>query len=155
MYVQCPLVGIECSPQRLATRLRDYANRKGPGWSSAPVRERFFVIQAKWLRRHRFALGTDLNYGHAPVGHWDRFGKTHPEYFAQRPDGKRREMKFFEQEETEMYRLTVLYGHSKDPTEQMQAILESLEGQATIADVSNFATGGVSMFFSADEVIFR
>jgi uncharacterized protein (TIGR02118 family) len=102
-----------------------------------------------------------------------------------------------------MYRVTVLYGHPKDPAafdryyhethipiaRQMKglkgwsigkcespvpgqraayymivglyaesraaldAILASPEGQATIADVPNFATGGYSFMFSDEEVI--
>jgi uncharacterized protein DUF4838 len=42
-----------------------------------------------WLRRHRIVQPVSLHYGHAYTGYWDRFGKTHPEYFAQRPDGVR------------------------------------------------------------------
>ena len=40
-----------------------------------------------------------------------------------------------------------------DSAEHMQSILESPEGQATIDDVPNFATGGVTMFYSDDEVL--
>lgn len=42
-----------------------------------------------WLRRHQFACGTSFQYGHAFEHYWERFGKTHPEYFALRSDGKR------------------------------------------------------------------
>jgi uncharacterized protein (TIGR02118 family) len=102
-----------------------------------------------------------------------------------------------------MYRLTVLYGHPKDPAEfdryyrevhiplarkmkdligwtigkcesneassepayylivglyaesakALQAILDSPEGQATVADVPNFATGGVTFLFNEEEVL--
>jgi uncharacterized protein (TIGR02118 family) len=102
-----------------------------------------------------------------------------------------------------MYRLTVLYGHPKDPAEfdryyrevhiplarkmkdligwtigkcesneassepayylivglyaesakALQAILDSPEGQATVADVPNFATGGVTFLFNKEEVL--
>lgn len=42
-----------------------------------------------WLRRHRFARPVSFEYGHAFTKYWERFGKTHPEYFALRQDGKR------------------------------------------------------------------
>ena len=35
----------------------------------------------------------------------------------------------------------------------MQAILDSPEGQATVADVPNFATGGVTFVYDQEEVI--
>jgi hypothetical protein len=37
---------------------------------------------------------------------------------------------------------------SKEVWEQMQQSLASEEGQATVADVQNFATGGVTFYFS-------
>ena len=102
-----------------------------------------------------------------------------------------------------MVRLTVLYGHPKDPKEfdkyyhethvplakkmrgikgwtigkceavelgqdapyymivglyadsraEMEAILNSPEGQATVADVPNFANGGVTFMYDAEEVL--
>lgn len=102
-----------------------------------------------------------------------------------------------------MYRLTVLYGHPKDPATfdryyhevhiplaktmkgltgwtigkcisaeadtpppyylivslyaesaaAMQAILDSPEGQATVADVPNFATGGVTFLYDEEQVL--
>ncbi len=102
-----------------------------------------------------------------------------------------------------MVRLTVLYGHPKDPVEfdryyreihiplaqemrglkgwtigrcesaepnqdppyymivglyadsraEIEAILQSPAGQAAIADVSNFATGGATFMFDAEEVL--
>jgi len=35
----------------------------------------------------------------------------------------------------------------------MQAVLDSPEGKATVADVPNFATGGVTFLFSEEEVL--
>jgi uncharacterized protein (TIGR02118 family) len=35
----------------------------------------------------------------------------------------------------------------------MQSVLSSPEGQATVADVPNFATGGVTFLFSEEEVL--
>jgi uncharacterized protein (TIGR02118 family) len=106
-------------------------------------------------------------------------------------------------QEQNMYRLTVLYGHPKDPAEfdryyheihiplankmkglkgwtigkcepaepgtetpyylivglyaetreDLQSLLESPEGQATVADLPNFATGGVTFMFNDEEVL--
>ena len=43
-----------------------------------------------------------------------------------------------------------LYAESADA---MQSILDSPEGQATVADVPNFATGGVTFLSSEEEVL--
>lgn len=48
------------------------------------------------------------------------------------------------------YMIVGLYADSR---EAMEAILESPEGQATIADVPKFATGGVTFLFNDEEVI--
>jgi len=50
----------------------------------------------------------------------------------------------------EYYLVVNLFAES---AEAMQAILESPEGQATVADVPKFATGGVKFLFSDDEVL--
>jgi len=76
-------------PPLVTTRLRDWDGRKGAGWSSKEVADAYFNNQAIWMRRHRFAQGLDLDYGHAFEQYWKRFGRTHPEFFALRPDGKR------------------------------------------------------------------
>jgi uncharacterized protein (TIGR02118 family) len=47
----------------------------------------------------------------------------------------------------------MIVGLYADSPEQMQTILASPEGQATIADVPNFATGGATMMFSSEEVL--
>jgi hypothetical protein len=51
--------------------------------------DRFSRDQAVWLRRQRFGDSVLPDYGHSFGGWWDKYGKTHPEYFAVRPDGKR------------------------------------------------------------------
>ena len=76
-------------PKLLHTRIRDYYTQRGPGWSSPEVADDYFRDQAIWLRRHRFAQGMDMDYGHAFHYYWERFGQIHPEYFALSPDGKR------------------------------------------------------------------
>ncbi|QDT92210.1 EthD family reductase [Gimesia algae] len=48
------------------------------------------------------------------------------------------------------YLIASLYAES---AAGMQAVLESPEGQATIADVSNFATGGVMFMYDEEEVL--
>jgi hypothetical protein len=42
-----------------------------------------------WLRRQRFVRGVSFEYREAFLDYWSRFGATHPEYFALRPDGIR------------------------------------------------------------------
>ena len=48
------------------------------------------------------------------------------------------------------YRLACLYFENADA---MRAILSSPEGQATVADLHNFATGGVTILGDAEEVL--
>ena len=48
------------------------------------------------------------------------------------------------------YLIVSLYAESADA---MQAILDSPEGQDTVADVPKFATGGVTFLFSEEEVL--
>lgn len=48
------------------------------------------------------------------------------------------------------YMIVGLYAESR---EAMEAILESPEGQATIADVPRFATGGVTFLYDQEEVL--
>lgn len=59
-----------------------------PGEKQAQ-RDKYIYETSVWLRRQRFSRGVSLEYPHAYESYWNRFGKTHPEFFAQRPDGKR------------------------------------------------------------------
>ncbi len=59
-----------------------------PGQDKA-LRDQLIYDTSVWLRRQRFIRGISLEYGHAYEDYWKRFGEKHPEYFAQRPDGKR------------------------------------------------------------------
>jgi hypothetical protein len=59
------------------------------GWSSAEASAKFQEEQSKWLRRHRFARGLNLDAAHAFTTWWDRYKDSHPEFFNQLPDGKR------------------------------------------------------------------
>lgn len=48
------------------------------------------------------------------------------------------------------YLIVSLYAES---AAAMQAVLDSPEGQATVADVPNFATGGVTFIYDEEEVL--
>ena len=77
-------------PQRQYTRWRDYSFVNGTaGWSDPSLRKRFLREQSVWLRRHRFAMGSETGAGHAFQEYWDRFSDSHREYFNLLPDGKR------------------------------------------------------------------
>jgi len=60
------------------------------GWSSPEARSRFISEQGQWLRRHRFALGLNMDIRHAFTRWWEQQGEAHPEYFNLLPDGTRR-----------------------------------------------------------------
>lgn len=53
-------------------------------------------------------------------------------------------------EEPPYYMIVGLYAESRAA---MEAILNSPEGQATVADVGNFATGGVTFLYDDEEVL--
>ena len=48
------------------------------------------------------------------------------------------------------YMIVGLYAESR---EAMEAILETPEGKATVADVANFATGGATFLYDEEEVM--
>ncbi|MBU0608992.1 MAG: DUF4838 domain-containing protein, partial [Armatimonadetes bacterium] len=63
----------------------------GPkGWADQKNRSVFLNEQGKWLRRHRFAMGVNMDMAHAYTQWWDKYHETHPEYFNLLPDGTRR-----------------------------------------------------------------
>lgn len=82
----------QISPKFMHTRLR-YGGIQGANWRGAISKETFekqLFETGVWLRRHRLVAGPmSFEYGHAFTRHWERFGKTHPEWFAMRPDGIR------------------------------------------------------------------
>ena len=53
-------------------------------------------------------------------------------------------------QQPDYYLIVSLYADSR---EAMEAILESPEGKATVADVANFATGGVTFLYDVEEVL--
>lgn len=59
------------------------------GWQDQSTGKRFFNEENLYLRRHRFTMSENLNYGHAFTDYYRRFGKTHPEYFNLLPNGLR------------------------------------------------------------------
>ena len=76
--------------QLLSRRLRDYGWRGVYWWKDQQAREDYYNAQSVWLRRHRFALGKNIDYGHGFIDYWERFNSTHTEYFNLLPDGTRR-----------------------------------------------------------------
>ena len=77
-------------PAMVHTRWRDGPGGGAEGWADPAERSRFINDQARWLRRHRFALGRNLDVRHSFAYYWDKYGAEHPEYFNQLPDGSRR-----------------------------------------------------------------
>ena len=77
-------------PAMVHTRWRDGPGAGLEGWADAAQRSHFINDQARWLRRHRFALGRNLDVRHAFSSYWKKYGKDHPEYFNELPDGTRR-----------------------------------------------------------------
>ncbi|NOY82571.1 MAG: DUF4838 domain-containing protein [Kiritimatiellaeota bacterium] len=77
-------------PAMAHTRWRDGPAAGVEGWADPAHRSRFIQDQSKWLRRHRFALGINLDVRHSFTYYWKKYGKSHPEYFNLLPDGTRR-----------------------------------------------------------------
>ena len=79
-------------PSFIHTRWRDGGQMIAgtAGWSSSKARSRFISEQGKWLRRHRFAMGRNMDMAHAFTRWWERYAESHPEYFNLLPDGTRR-----------------------------------------------------------------
>ena len=59
------------------------------GWNKPENRNAFHAAQELFLIRHRMGASENRYYGHAFGDYWKRYGKTHPEYFALLPNGKR------------------------------------------------------------------
>ena len=80
------------TPAFIHTRWRDGGAMltSTDGWSGVEARSRFLGEQSKWLRRHRFAMGRNMDMAHAYTGWWDKYSRTHLDYFNLLPDGTRR-----------------------------------------------------------------
>ena len=70
-------------------RLLDRHTHGCIGWHELSNREKFDFEQRKFMLRHRNGVSRYITAGHAFVNWWDRYGKTHPEFFQERLDGKR------------------------------------------------------------------
>ncbi|MFH1903329.1 MAG: DUF4838 domain-containing protein [Candidatus Omnitrophota bacterium] len=90
------------------TRFRDssYSGRTA-GWSSPQARVKYLNDQTVWLRRQRFATGVNMDAGHSFTDYWDRFSKTHPEYFNLLPDGTRRSDPYYERGASSLISMSV------------------------------------------------
>ena len=60
------------------------------GFRKQETRERYYADVIRFLLRHRLGTRRHITQGHCFQKYWERFGKTHPEYFNLLPDGKRR-----------------------------------------------------------------
>ncbi|MBQ6473116.1 MAG: DUF4838 domain-containing protein, partial [Victivallales bacterium] len=57
-------------------------------WANPGNADRFLRDTTIWLRRHRFSMACNLNYGHAFTKYWEKYGKSKPEIFNLLPDGR-------------------------------------------------------------------
>ncbi len=79
-------------PRLIHTRWRDgsFIVASTLGWTNPAARSKYLHDQSVWLRRHRFAMGANLDMHHAFTSWYEKYGKTHPEYFNLLPDNTRR-----------------------------------------------------------------
>ena len=66
-----------------------------PGWADKKNAQKFYDDQDVWLRRHRFSKCDNLSKGHAFTAWLKEYGKEHPEWFNELPDGTRRSDPFY------------------------------------------------------------
>ena len=64
-------------------------------WADPGNADRFFRSTTVWLRRHRFGMSCNLNYGHAFTKYWEKYGKSKPGIFNLLPDGQRHADPFY------------------------------------------------------------
>lgn len=72
-----------------ARRLRVPNRSASYGWSNQKNRDQFFADQDLFLIRHRMGASVNLFQNHAFGKFWEKYGKTHPEFFALLPNGRR------------------------------------------------------------------
>ena len=63
------------------------------GFRNPKAREKYYKDVAKFLIRHHVGSRRKLPGGHSFQKYWERFGKTHPEFFNLLPNGKREPLK--------------------------------------------------------------
>ena len=78
-----------------------------PGWADKETERRFYNDQDVWLRRHRFSRCDSLSKGHAFTTWFKEYGKEHPEWFNELPDGTRRSDPFYSYGRSEFVSLCV------------------------------------------------
>ncbi len=64
-------------------------NIKNDAWDSTYSAE-FYDAQRLWLARQRFSMPVNMEIQHSFQSYWKWYGKNHPEFFNQLPDGSRR-----------------------------------------------------------------
>ncbi|MBT3377650.1 MAG: DUF4838 domain-containing protein [Lentisphaerae bacterium] len=110
------------------------------GWSLSAARSRFINEQGKWLRRHRFAMGRNMDMAHAFTAWWTRHGETHPEYFNLLPDGFRRSDPLYHGGSPKLISMSV--GHPAFQEAVVQHWLESRRPDKPWIDCSENDTSG-------------
>lgn len=69
---------------------RFYPHSWDAGWSNQQVCDQFQKDEHLWEQRHYFSWDPSISARHSFGKYWERFGKSHPEYFNMLPDGTRR-----------------------------------------------------------------
>lgn len=74
-------------PQLISSRIRFTGNM---GHHATKIfQERSILENNQWFRRQHLSKPVNPMYSHGFDDYWSRFSKTHPDYFALRPDGVR------------------------------------------------------------------
>ncbi len=92
MNVSIEACDVHGTPIFIHTRWRDggwVINGKA-GWVSPKARDKFFEEQSRWLRRHRFAMGINLDMKHSFSEWWPTYHLNRKEIFNLLPDNTRR-----------------------------------------------------------------
>ena len=63
------------------------------GWGSKSARDAFLHDQDIWLRRQRISQPESISCAHSFTTWWKSYGKDHPDWFQQLPDGTRGPLK--------------------------------------------------------------
>ena len=87
-----PIGGIDRRAKEKLLNRQFPCERHGPdaiGWADVAHREKFDLDQRRFLLRHRCGNPKFTAAGHAFWTWWERYGKTHPEFFMERLDGTR------------------------------------------------------------------